>query len=645
MIQMNLWARCVSAAILLASAISFAQQPLALADYKAKYPDISELVLDHSQRYDISIVNRKLQVIQHNYYESMILTDIGINSNWESFSYSELVKNIGYDAYSVISQNGKDKKIKVTQVNEKQSRNNGIFHDDVKERQIIFPNLEVGARKVMQYQSEFLDPHLLHKFVFGTGIPVENSKFEIVTDKGIEIGYKIFNDKDSRIQFCKSEKKGKIVYTWIAKGMPALKMEDYSPGILYVAPHINVYIKEFQSGDQKIQLLDDTAKLFAYYKGFISNVNILEDAELKQLSMEITRDKATEEEKVKTIFYWVKDNIKYIAFENGYEGFIPRDASLVFDRKFGDCKDMSSILVSMASYAGVEDVSLCWIGTRNIPYTYGDLSTPAVDDHMIAAYRRKGGTYIFLDATDKESRYGIPTPFIQEKEAMINRGDSFEIVRVPSVTPRENLLEENLKLTIDGDRLVGEGQVSFSGHVRSRALSEIGDASGKSRFEIVKTILLKGNNKFQLTSFNEQNNKDRDKPFLIDHKFDIGSYVISADDEQYVNMCLYKPYEKHLIEKNRQSVYSFDFLMSRNSVYTLDAGKRQVLSVPDNFELDNPLLTAKITYEKNGSTVTARILVDIKKMMIEHKDFELWNESIRKLKSKYNETIVLKQKS
>ena len=83
--------------------------------YKKQYPDYNELVLNNSTSYSISIVDKKLKVIQDNQYDSMILSEYGIQNNKESFSYSDLVKLISFDAYTVIQEKGREKKIKVTQ--------------------------------------------------------------------------------------------------------------------------------------------------------------------------------------------------------------------------------------------------------------------------------------------------------------------------------------------------------------------------------------------------------------------------------------------------------------------------------------------------------------------------------------------------
>ncbi|MBA4276417.1 MAG: hypothetical protein C0430_06585 [Flavobacterium sp.] len=615
-----------------------------LEDYKKQYPDFNELVLNDSQTYDFSIENNKLKVVQDNHYESVILTENGIQNNKESFSYSELVKLQSYDAYSVIYDNGKERKIKVTQTNEIQSGQSSAFYDDVKERQLIFPNLEAGSKKVYHYQTEFVDPFLLHKFLFGSHLPIKNSTLEIKTEKNINIGYKIFNDPSNSIQFSRTEKKGKWIYKWTLKDVNPIKFEGNSPGFLYIVPHINVYIKDYTINNQKVDVLGDIDKLFAYYKGFTKNLNQTEDPTLKAISLQITENLTNDDDKVKAIFYWVKDNIKYIAFENGYEGFIPREARLICERKFGDCKDMASIITAMAKYANVKNVFISWIGTREIPYSYNELPTPAVDNHMIAVYK-KGEEYLFLDATDKETLYGIPTAFIQGKEALYGEGNTYKIIPVPIVPAEKNEILEQVKLKIEKDKLVGSGKIEFNGYNRSRILLRIGDATNKTRFEMIKSLVLKGNNKFNLKDYTEENIKDRDKPYQIGYNFDLGNYIVKVDKEMYVNLFLDKPLEKVIIEKDRSAKFEFEHLNYINTQYELDIPQNcTVKYLPKNFSLDNDYIKVDIVYEVKNNKITLNLRLKQKKLLLDQPDFELWNKTIKDLKSNYADTLILLEK-
>lgn len=616
-----------------------------LTEYKKTYPDYNELIINNQQSYNISIENKKLKIIQDNHFESMILSQNGIQNNKESFYYSNLVKLNSYDAYALFNDNGKEKKIKVSQSNEKSSKNGSVFFDDVMVRELTFNNLETGSKKVYNYQTEFIDPYLLHKFIFGDDLPIQNSTLEITTEKNIEIGFKIFNDPNNNIVFSKSEKKGKWIYKWTLSDIKPLKYENNAPGYLYVVPHINFYIKNYTVDNQTNNILGNIDNLYNYYKGFIKDLNKEEDSLLKNLTLEITQNKKNDEEKIKAIFYWVKENIKYIAFENGYEGFIPREASLVFQRKFGDCKDMGSLINCMAKYAEIKDVTIAWIGTRSLPYTYNELPTPAVDNHMIAVFK-KNDNYIFLDATDNETNYGIPTAFIQGKEALLYENEKYKIVKVPVVPAENNKISDDVNLTLKDNKLIGTGKLKLEGYNRSHTLMKIGDTYNKTRFESIKNLVLKGNNKFNLIEYNEENRNYKDKPYIINYNFDLDNYIIQLDSDCYINLFLDKFFENLLIEKNRISNFDFEYLTQYSKNYNLEIPKNyNIKQIPKNFSLDNDCIKADFIYELKDGNLNLNINLIQKKLTLDKSDFELWNTSIKALKNNYNQVLILSKKT
>jgi hypothetical protein len=53
---------------------------------------------------------------------------------------------------------------------------------------------------------------------------------------------------------------------------------------------------------------------------------------------------------------------------------------------------------------------------------------------------KEGPEYVFLDATDKETKYGIPTAFI--KEAMLSENGTYKIIKFPIVPPEKMKLKK-----------------------------------------------------------------------------------------------------------------------------------------------------------------------------------------------------------
>lgn len=615
-----------------------------IENYTKKYPGHHEIVISDIQKYYISYQKDKLKVLEDCYVETLILTEIGARNVTESFTFSELVPLNSYHGYTILSKNGKDKKIPLQGTVDKLARENSVFYNDVMEKKLTFSNLEIGAKKVYHYQSEFLDPNLLHRHIFADNRPVKNSTFEITTDEGIEMGYVVVNDPMDQIQFEKTTKRGKNIYTWQKNDLNPLKFEPNNPGFLHIAPHVVIYVKSYMQNQKKIDVLGNVDLLYQYYRSFTKNINQKADEALKEKTISLVHDLKTEEEKIKAIFYWVKNNIKYVAFENGYEGFIPREAKLVFERKFGDCKDMSSIITEMAKYAQIPNVNLCWIGTRRIPYTYEQVPTPAVDDHMIACIEIDG-KIIFLDATDSYTKYGLPSGFIQGKEALIAQGDSYKIVQVPIVNATENLQHEFVKMTLNNLKLIGKGTLAMDGLSRSHYISQIGDATQKVRFERIKSLVTKGNNKFQLLDYSEKNIENKDIKYIVDYTFELDNFLVESNQKIYLSLFLNKPFEKSNIEKDRVAKYEMDQLVLNHYEYEIELPINLTIEfLPENVHFENSVVKFDAVYQFKNNNLSLDFTIENKKMLLDVSDFEPWNEAIKNLKNLYNETIVLVKK-
>ena len=162
---------------------------------------------------------------------------------------------------------------------------------------------------------------------------------------------------------------------------------------------------------------------------------------------------------------------------------------------------------------------------------------------------------------------------------------------------------------------------------------------------MMKSLVLKGNNKFNLNDYREANVKERDKPYDVQYDFEIDNYVVKVDQELYINLVFDRYYEKATMEKDREANYDFDYLSQFiSTAECVIPSNYQVTYLPKNFELDNDLLKIKIVYEQKGNSVILKSNMETKKIMLEKKDFALWNETVKKLRSAYSETIVLKEK-
>ncbi|WP_136667412.1 transglutaminase family protein [Flavobacterium sp. H122] len=608
--------------------------------YKQKYPNANEVIVRQMNQMEIRLDKNNINIISQRFDESVVITnDVNkIDAKGRvSFSTFSQIENL--EASTVLNNKKYDvKNFRI--VPDKNSRN---FHDDIKIKEFDYSQLTLGAKKILKYTTHYLDPKLLSGEIFIENYPIEYKEYKLIVDKDIELGYKVFNDPNQSILFNKEEKGGKIIYKWTAKNIPQYKYEEGMPSVLYFVPIVEVYIKSYtNSKGEKVALLSSIGDLHKLYQEYTKDIYETPSEELVKKARELKALHENELDQVKEIYYWVKDNVKYIAFEDGYGGFIPRKPNDVFVKRYGDCKDMAVIIYTMLRSVGINDVYLTWIGSRQKPFTYDDLPTQMVDDHMIATYQNNGVDY-FLDGTSKETPFGYPTSFIQGKQALLHKSkDEYEVVMVPVVPFEKNRVAGDILLQIEGDKLIGKSKVAYSGFLRENFLTSLKDLSGFDKTSFLKNELQLGNNKFFLGKYDIKNQENRDKELEVEYEFNIENYIVSADNEIYINLFLNKFDELKTLNIKREMDYHIENKSNYSQTIMLSVPKGYKVSyLPKGDTFQNENFSFSIAYDEKKDAVELKIDVKINFLALKKEKVQLWNDFINRLKENTNETIAI----
>jgi tetratricopeptide (TPR) repeat protein len=125
--------------------------------------------------------------------------------------------------------------------------------------------------------------------------------------------------------------------------------------------------------------------------------------------------KSTPEEKAQAIYNFVSAQVRYIGVAFGVGRFQPHEAGDVLSNQYGDCKDKSTLLISMLSAAGIPaDAVLIGAGITFNP----DLPSPASFNHAITL-AHVDGKPIWLDSTPEVSPFQMLNPLIRDKRALV----------------------------------------------------------------------------------------------------------------------------------------------------------------------------------------------------------------------------------
>lgn len=505
-----------------------------------------------------------------------------------------------------------------------------IFFDDSRIQLYSFRFLEKGKMAKLEWEQEYTDGKYLTRAFFNEYFPVMEKVIEFEVPSWLEVSFIEKNFGKLKIQKTQEYSGKNTVYRFTVKEAQAIKSEYRDLGVAYTEPHIIIQLKSMDDNGQKVRLFQNTADLYSWYSQLYKMAGNDPQA-LKSQVDKLVAGKKTDEEKIRAIYYWVQDNIRYIAYEDGYAGYVPSSAQEVLSEKYGDCKGMANLLTEMLKLAGFQ-AHFTWIGTRHLPY---DHAVPAmcVDNHAITTLYYKGKEY-FLDGTEKYGPFGENAFRIQGKSALIENGDKFDEKKVPVGTATDNKIRTTASLTLNNGTLTGHVKVLMTGEERKDFHNYYQAVPRHAQQDYLKETLEFDNTDLTANNVKTSDLKNRDLPVEIEGDIDLTNHINVIGDNQYISIDFFpKTLRGYMPDEKRTRGYDFEevFSFEDEIELTIPAGKK-CIDIPQKLSLDFPGYSFSGAYEVAGNKVKLKKTLTIKDSVIPADQLATWKNFLEQLK-------------
>ena len=622
----------------------FSQPNKPFSYYAEKCPACDALILNNKRTYTIKEGKHGLEITSEDVRELLILGNNIAPFVEDDVSYSSLVPLTKIEAYSLVPEGKSYKKYAVAKFEEKHADESDIFYHDYKEKVFLYPNLTQGAITYYKTLHELKEPRFFGKFFFGSFTAVENAELKVVCPNNVQFTYRLFGYDTAKIKFSVTQKGNNKIYHWQMSDIPKYYRSSNHVSAHYFLPHIVLSLESYQPANKPVQyFFPDVQHLFGWYIDMMQPSQTQPDSLMRAVTDSLIAPLHTAIEKVKAVYYWVQDNIKYIAFEEAYEGYIPRNPSDVFRWRYGDCKDMAFLLYTMLKPYHLH-VAPAWVGTRSLPYKYTELPSLSTDNHAINVFEDKEGKRYFLDPTSAGLNINFPSNFIQGKQCLVYESDEkYRILEIPIVQAADNKDDTQFNLTFSGDTLFGKGSCFLSGYPAQKAIAAI-QRSGSRKQEVYQYLFSVGSNKFKLDTVYAVTTS-RDSGFRANYTFNIPNYIASTKDEIYINLNLDKELANARWEQKYTIPLEYDYLTE--TVYTTIfeiPPDYKLEYIPENMEIDNEIFSVGFIYELKNTAVHFKKYLILKKLVIPIELFGLYNETVDAVCKMYKQCIVVKRK-
>lgn len=157
-------------------------------------------------------------------------------------------------------------------------------------------------------------------------------------------------------------------------------------------------------------------------------------AEIKSVADKIRAEHETPPEQARAALDYVQRNIRYLAISMGVGGYQPRPPDLVLERRFGDCKDVTLLLLSLLEELGITADPML-VDTQERAGVFETLPNHVAFDHVVVLTTLGDDIYV-MDAT-RSPQLGDIEHYAQGaygKGLLLREGGS-RVVTLPDTMP------------------------------------------------------------------------------------------------------------------------------------------------------------------------------------------------------------------
>lgn len=423
---------------------------------------------------------------------------------------------------------------------------------------------------------------------------------------------------------------------WAAKDVPAFKEEPFMTSSKDFISKINFELSYTKFPNSPIKPYmgswEDINKSYDERLGKeISGNNFL-----KKSVEEITTGQASAEEKISTIFNYVRKNFLWDGSKRKYPG---ESLKKIMDDKKGSSAEINLLLGAMLEKANIK-ISPVLISTRDNGFVRENIPVSSQFNYVVCLAQWDDKS-VLLDATDKFLPIGmLPERCLNGNGFKVSKEGFKWIGLQPSVKAKTNI---SVDLTVtEEDDLKGTLKIDRTGY---HSVSARKSFFSKGQVDYIKEFV--GSKSWDLDKSEFQNENDLQHPFKEVHQVNINEHLTVAGNTYYLSPFIMAKEESNPFKQEKRN-YPVDFGAPFDQVYFIK------ISLPPNFVVEElpkskvlalPGNSARYIFNvaQSGNSIAITSNISINKGVFTQDEYPNLREFYNQIVAKQAEQIVLKK--
>jgi tetratricopeptide (TPR) repeat protein len=445
-------------------------------------------------------------------------------------------------------------------------------------------------------------------YSFQSTDPILQSAYALRVPKGMDFKWKAIHCQLNPDVLHEEETS---TYLWTYGETPALKEEYNMPATNDIVPRLSY--SSVESWDSVYNWYRDIAK-----------DRYTVDPAIEETVEGLTADLLTADDKIRAIYHFVASQIRYVGIELGQGAYQPTPADQVLSVRYGDCKDKTTLMITMLDLVGIEAFPVM---LNPAPYPRIDLELPSLGQfsHLIAAIPRDDGGYTWLDPTADTCSYGDLPARNRGRTGFVIRSDRGDFVDIPISTSASNrlIVDTQIALTEDGT-VQGTMRIDTLGQYNLEARLEYKQVSPSRWKDTFAVGLSKQFPGVRVDSVQISDLQDFNVPVQLNVAFTVENYAEPVGNNHLMFPLPndeFSDYAEIFAAAERQYPLDLSYPMEMKKTIRITLPEGWEVTFPKDVRLENRFASMERRYKLEGNQIQYEINFIIKESIIPPEDY------------------------
>lgn len=340
--------------------------------------------------------------------------------------------------------------------------------------------------------------------VIQSRLPVHNAELLIATRSEVGFSYQCRGTQVTPASQPSDD--GGRVFRWTYANIPGYDPVAYLPSAYDEPVAVLLRPDIVEIGDRQLSPRS-WGNIGSWYR------DLAEDTYVCDPMYAIDREGVSLREQARAIYDSLTRDVRYVSISIGVGGWQPHAADLTASRKFGDCKDMTTLLISQLGHIGITAYPSL-ILTRDEGVT--DSTFPNVMFNHVITLAIIAGDSVWMDPTCEHCRFGELPSADENTLTLLVAEDGGKLVKTPASEAENNVMVRKTSFTIMPDMsYTVEANYTFQGNLELWYKSAFSGLDGEETGKLVKRICPGAGEQFAIDSYRASMTEDKYMPSAI----------------------------------------------------------------------------------------------------------------------------------